>query len=444
MNPDLRGRDLPTAFASGDFQIMLVANKYQTGFDQPLLSAMYVFKRLDGVAAVQTLSRLNRTYTTPSGERKTKTMVLDFVNDPADIRGAFEPYYMDARIETRSDPNIVHDLVAKLDKSNIYTQAEIDQAAQAYVRGATGSTTAAHSALVAAVTPARKRFDDARRLAEAENDRVEVDRLEGFRHDIGTFVRIYDFMSQVIDYGSADLEKHAIFLRNLARVLETNSIAEVDLSDVTLTAVKQIDKGTADIRLSEQGSGLTGITAAGSAGRRDPKLVALQDVINRLNELFGDNTLAEDQMTTFVEGLLRRLMAEERLVQQATVNTKKQFLESPDLAESVIDAVMDNQGASNKMAGAFYEDGQVRDELVRLVGALLYEWTLEEAADLEHEDEDEDGQAAEQERCLRRADRRRARRSACQVVLADRGLVAVSEPRRGVQGTATELRGVGP
>jgi type I restriction enzyme, R subunit len=144
---------------------MIVANKFQTGFDQPLLCAMYVDRILSGVTAVQTLSRLNRTYRTPSGIQKTAAMtqVVDFVNEPEEIRKAFEPYFTDAFLETETDPNLVHDLAAKLDTAGIYTQAEIDQCAEAFVKDK------GHNALAAAVDPGKKRFAERYQAALIDN-----------------------------------------------------------------------------------------------------------------------------------------------------------------------------------------------------------------------------------------------------------------------------------
>ncbi len=113
MNPGLKGRDLRTAFATDDYRVMLVANKFQTGFDQPLLCAMYVDKQLSGVTAVQTLSRLNRRL--PSAGKNT-TFVLDFVNDPDEILAAFKPYYGESTLATGTDLNLIHDLQAKLNQ----------------------------------------------------------------------------------------------------------------------------------------------------------------------------------------------------------------------------------------------------------------------------------------------------------------------------------------
>lgn len=283
-NPDLRNRTLPAAFATDEFRIMLVANKFQTGFDQPLLSAMYVFKRLDGVAAVQTLSRLNRTYTTPDGLVKDQTMVLDFVNKAEDIRAAFEPYYTGASLEVETDPNLVNTLAAKLDQAGFYDDTDIGTTAKAWVKGGKG----AHAALIAAMTPTRQRFVAAHHAAVAADDKAELDRLDTFRKDVGTFVRVYDFISQVINYGP-EMEKRATFYRLLERLIRSDKVDDdtIDLSDVTLRAIKQIDRGAQDITLTGEGAGLAGITDAGSRGKKDPKLVAMWAVIDRLNDLFS-------------------------------------------------------------------------------------------------------------------------------------------------------------
>ena len=366
MNPGLRGRDLPTAFATAEFQIMLVANKLQTGFDQPLLSAMYVDKKLSGVTAVQTLSRLNRTYVSPDGQVKHTTAVLDFVNDAEAIQQAFVPYYENAYLETATDPNVVHDLRTKLDQADIFTQAEVDQCSDAYIRGK------GNNALSGAVAPARNRFQQAYAAALASGDEADVDELEMFRRDLGSYVRIYDFMSQIIDYGDPELEKRAIFFRLLERVIRTGAPTEViDVSDVSLERITQIDRGTTDIKLGTESAGLSGVTAAGSGQARDPQMVLFQAVIDRLNELFGEG-LTTSQKETFLRGLVETLGDNEQLERQIRANTEKQFLESPDLKESVVDAVADNQDAHTKIADVFFSDGPTQIEFVRLVGKLLY------------------------------------------------------------------------
>ena len=147
MNPGVKGRSLATAFDTDEYNVMLVANKFQTGFDQPLLVAMYVDKKLSGVTTVQTLSRLNRTF-----PGKDNTYILDFVNNPDDILAAFLPYYQRATLAGPSDPNVIHDLRAKLDAAQIYLDSEVDGFAAAYVHGE------GNNALTKWITPARSRF----------------------------------------------------------------------------------------------------------------------------------------------------------------------------------------------------------------------------------------------------------------------------------------------
>ncbi len=378
MNPDLGARDLRAAFATDDYKVMLVANQFQTGFDQPLLCAMYVDKRLSGVTAVQTLSRLNRTYRTPDGEKKGQPLVLDFVNDPEEIRGSFEPYYTDAFLETATDPNLVHDVSAKLDQLGIFTDAEVDQAADATIKGL------GNNALAAALSPAKQRFKTRYQGALSANaghgDQAAIDELDLFRHDVSTFVRLYDFMSQIVDYGDVDLEKRSIFLRLLERLIRADNFsAEIDLSEVALVGVKQVDIGRHDIGLGER-TGLSGATQAGSGAKKDPKMVAFAEVIERLNDLFGDEDFTTGQKESFLEALLRTLLENEQLVTQAAANSTKQFLESPDLDDAVQTAVADNQGSHNKMADYFFSDSPRVAELIASVGTLVHLHAQDRAA----------------------------------------------------------------
>lgn len=373
LNPGLRGRDLRTAFATSEYKVMLVANKFQTGFDQPLLCAMYVDKQLSGVTAVQTLSRLNRTY--PSAG-KDRTFVLDFVNKPEDILEAFKPYYRQAHLETETDPNLIHDLQAKLDQAGIYTDAEIDALVDAWVKGK------GNNALDAAIAPAKNRFKQRYLVAVEQAHKAEQDALDLFRKDVGTFVRLYDFMSQIVNYGDTDLEKRSIFFRLLERRIRTDAATqEVDLSQVVLKNIKQVDKGTAalDLRNGEK-IGLKGVTGAGSKAKRDPKLVLLEEVLNRLNDLFGDEDFSEAQKQSWLEGLLGRLMENDTLTTQATTNSKSQFLESPDLSNSVVVAVMDNQTSHHKMAEIATGGGKLQAVLIEGLGELVHAFANDRVA----------------------------------------------------------------
>jgi type I restriction enzyme R subunit len=380
MNPGVH--DLRTAFRGDQYRVMIVANKFQTGFDQPLLCAMYVDRILSGVTAVQTLSRLNRTYRTPSGIQKTSalTQVVDFVNEPAAIRESFEPYYTDAYLETATDPNLVHDLAAKLDTAAIYTQDEIDRCAEADLRGS-------HSKLTAAVDPGKKRFAERYQAALIDNggegDKAALAELDMFRKDVGSFVRLYDFMSQIVNYGDPELEKKQIYLRNLERVIQPeNYTAPIDLSDVVLKQVKQIDRGRIDIGLGTR-AGLSGMTSVGSGEKRDPKMVAFQQVLDRLNDLFGSEDFTESQKVSFLEALLRTLLDDQALVQQAKVNSTKQFVDSPDFDDAVTGAVADNQGAHEKMSDYFFTNAPGRTHLISDIAKWFYQVVTHEGTSVD-------------------------------------------------------------
>jgi type I restriction enzyme R subunit len=375
MNPGA-GADLAAAFKGDTYKLMTVANKFQTGFDQPLLSAMYVDKRLAGVTAVQTLSRLNRTHRTAGGEQKRKTFVIDFQNQPEDIRESFEPYFKNATLETETDPYVVVHLAAKLAQAGIYTEDDVRKVAGLWV------TRKGNNALSAAVSPAQHAF--ARRYAAAieADDKVTLSALDLFRKDVSTYVRLYDFMSQIVDYGDAHLEMLSIFLRLLEKVIaESAWAAEVDLSDVVLVGVKH-NKGIAvDISLTGDGE-LKGISAAGTGTRKEPKYVALQVVIDKMNDLFGAESFAESQIREFVQGLVQRLLAYPDLVKQTKVNSKKQFMESQDFQTAVTEAVVENQDAHNTMADYFFSDGPGVNGVIIALADAFYEAAVDESAGL--------------------------------------------------------------
>ncbi|SDM82993.1 type I restriction endonuclease subunit R [Allokutzneria albata] len=373
MNPGASA-DLAAAFKGETYKIMLVANKFQTGFDQPLLSAMYVDKKLSGVTAVQTLSRLNRTHRTASGEQKRKTFVLDFVNKPEDIRASFEPYFKNATLETETDPYVVIHLANKLAQAGIYTEDDVRTVAELWV------TRKGNNALSAAISPAQHDFR--RRYARAieEDDKVTLTTLDLFRKDVSTYVRLYDFMSQIIDYGDPYLEMLSIFLRLLEKVIaESSWAAEVDLSDVVLVGVKHTKASTVDISLTGDGE-LKGINAAGSGTKKEPKYVALQVVIDKMNDLFGAESFTQSQIREFVQGLVQRLLAYPDLVRQTKVNSKKQFMESQDFQAAVTEAVVDNQDAHNTMADYFFSDGPAINGVILAIADAFYEAAIDQPA----------------------------------------------------------------
>ncbi|MBM7501101.1 type I restriction enzyme R subunit [Brachybacterium muris] len=371
MNPGL-GSDLAREFRRPEYRLMLVADKFQTGFDQPLLCAMYVDKKLPDVHAVQTLSRLNRTYRAPSGEKKERTFVLDFVNEPEEIREAFLTYYTEAHIEKATDPNLVHKLATKLAQTRIYTPADVERFAEAWWAEKESS-----GRLARAVTPALEEYCAQWEEAASEEDSQTLDELRTFKKDCGSYVRLYDFMSQVVDYGTTDLEKLAEFLRQLVRVLPSEGVEpDVDVSGLELRRVRQIDRGKADIGLGGDEETPTlggGYKEPGTGGSRpDPQLVLLSEIVDRINALFGSE-FADPQIEGFVVAAAGMAGEDPRIADQIDHNALDQFMASPELRETLTDAAVLNEGAFGKLTGALTGENDRADEFIRLIGTYLYQ-----------------------------------------------------------------------
>ena len=206
MNGGVREKELPDIFAGPDYQVLLVAEKYQTGFDQPLLHTMYVDRRLAGLQAVQTLSRLNRVH-----PLKEDTFILDFVNSREEIREAFARYYEGAEIGEEVEPARMYEIKAELDRSGIYLHEEVERFAAVFYKPSPKQTAADHRALNAALDPAADRF-----RAFLEND---PDEAELWRRKVTAFGSLYGYLSQVIPYQDSDLERLYSFLRHLVTKL---------------------------------------------------------------------------------------------------------------------------------------------------------------------------------------------------------------------------------
>ena len=357
MNPGLKGRDLRDAFATDEFQVMLVANKFQTGFDQPKLVAMYVDKRLGGVQAVQTLSRLNRTFP----PLKDQTFVLDFTNEVDDIIDAFTPYYEATTLADVTDPNIVHDTERKLSVAGIYERSEVDGFADAFL------AREGHNALVKWVAPAADRFTVRMRAAVDASDAVEIDELQMFRKDVGTYVRQYEFLSQLFDYQNPWLEKLALYLKLLVPQLSRGEKdAPIDLSAVAIDYLGHHRQATRDGELS----GSTPLEPARDAGTgtvRDPDMVALDEVINRINDLFAGNH-PDSSVRNVVTHIKDRLEESETLKTQAQNNSLAQFRASPDIDVAFTDAVIGSMGSSADLSAQILNN---QDLARALLGELL-------------------------------------------------------------------------
>ncbi|MGO9613135.1 MAG: type I restriction endonuclease subunit R [Dissulfurispiraceae bacterium] len=364
MNPALEGRRIADAFDTYQFNVLLVAEKFQTGFDQPKLVAMYVDKRIAGVNAVQTLSRLNRIY-----PGKDYTFVLDFVNDAEEIRESFEPYYRTAQLSGVSDPNVIHDLQAKLDATGIYLTPEIDTFIKAYF-----SYSKTQKDMQAAVSPAVDRFRGRFNDAKLAKDTKAIDALELFRKDLGTFIRIYDFLSQIVDYQDTDLESHYWFFKHLLPWLETGRLGdEIDLSSLSMTHYRITQQDTMDLPLGagEEETSLKPITETGTGAAREKKKERLSQLIEKLNTLF-EGQLSDADKITYVEHIVGKMMENETLAKQAEQNTKEQF-GLGDFKGVFTDTIIEGLDNYKSMASQVLGNERVKQEFAGIVLDMLYE-----------------------------------------------------------------------
>ena len=373
LNPGLKGRDIRKAFKGDEFQILLVANKFQTGFDQPLLCAMYVDKKLAGIQAVQTLSRLNRSH-----PGKDTTYVLDFVNDPTEVLEAFKTYYATAKLEDATDPDIILDLKAKLDEYGFYDEHEIDRVVDVELDA--GGT---QKQLEAAITPVADRL--LKRYSAAETAYAEalvredesaassakdvMNTLTMFRSDMATYLRVYTFLSQIFDYGNTAFEKRSIFFRYLVRLLKFGREREgVDLSEVVLTHHTLRNRGKQAMTLSsEKYPELKPVSEAGTGMVRDEEKVRLGEIIEKVNDLFSGDLTDSDKLVYVNNVLKGKMLESEVLKKQAGSNSKQQFASSPDLHAELDAAIIDALDAHQEMSTQALNSKTVRRGLVELL-----------------------------------------------------------------------------
>ncbi|MET8258192.1 DEAD/DEAH box helicase family protein [Micromonospora sp. NPDC005205] len=299
-----------TARNQTEYRILVVAEKYQTGFDQPLLAAMYVDKPLASVAAVQTLSRLNRIH---PDKTQDDVFVLDFANKAEDIQKWFKPYF-ETTITEPTDPNLLYDKQREVMDFQLLVDSEMDAFARALLAADQPSMTAgqlekAHAALYRFLEPAVDRFNHL-----AKDDR---DRAEEFRSSVSDYVRAYGFLAQVVGYGDEDLERLYLYSRFLLRRLPSEPGAGVDIGPATLSHLRIRKRAEEDLSLQPSGAHLIpGFSPDGGAARQIEEK-PLSEVIEELNERFGYDLSSSDQIL-LVQQIIS--LAEDEKMQQVALN----------------------------------------------------------------------------------------------------------------------------
>lgn len=301
---------LPDRFASSDYQVLLVANKYQTGFDQPLLCAMYVDKRLDGVQAVQTLSRLNRTFT-----GKDAPFVLDFVNDAENICRAFKPYYDKTELAEPSDPAMLESLKHELDQMHVYHWSEVEAFAQVFYKPAARQGSGDHAHMQRHLQPAVDRF---KALDEDE-------RRTAFREKLSGYVKVYAFLSQIIPYADRELEMLYSFGRLLLPHLPLDRDATVvqvgDEVALQYYRLERIFSGAIGVKEGEP-TYVKSPTEVGTSKAKDEK-APLSEIIEVLNDRFGTAFTEEDRL--FFQQIKEKACNSEQVVRTALANPLDKF-----------------------------------------------------------------------------------------------------------------------
>ncbi|MFB8418631.1 type I restriction endonuclease subunit R [Streptomyces albidoflavus] len=282
-----------------EYKILVVAEKYQTGFDQPLLTTMYVNKKLTGISAVQTLSRLNRT-----AERKSQAdlAVLDFVNDAEDIQDAFRPYFEEAHT-LPSDPNLLYTAQGRVMGAPIITEQEMDAFAAAYfaakekAAGSQAKWEKLHAELYRLLGPAVARFTA---LLDDRDDDDSVAVAEDFRADLHDYVRKYGFLAQIVPYQDPELERLHLYGRHLLNRLPRRADGGVDVGEIDLSHLRVVKTGEVDVSLSPEGPAELKGFGDGTGGAQEAEKSLLSELIDRFNEKFGTDFTEADVLPAFL------------------------------------------------------------------------------------------------------------------------------------------------
>jgi type I restriction enzyme R subunit len=350
-------------------------------------------KKLGGVECVQTLSRLNRTF---PGKAETGTFVLDFFNEPEEIVAAFQPYFKTAALEDVSDPNLIFDLYDKLRAAGVFQWQEVEQFCHAFfIKNKSNAAIAnickpaverwqkRYKSAVEAFKQAKVIFErtkktaDAVLIANAENSfkscKQEKDALEIFKKDLGTFVRFYEFMSQIVDYDNKDLEKLSLYARNLRPMLRESLLDDddIDLGNVMLSHYRLSAIRQQDLKLNQdEVTYLAPGNEAGTAKAKDQKEELLSQIVARLNELFIMDNLTDKDLISYAYSVRDKLSENAAVMMQIAKNTPEQAMLG-DFPKALDDAILDSSEAHQEQMMQLLSDPAKSRRFARVIFDLL-------------------------------------------------------------------------
>ena len=349
----IRETEIPERFDSLDYNVLLAADKYQTGFDQPKLQAMYVDKRLDGVQAVQTLSRLNRT-----AAGKQEPFVLDFRNDPEDIADAFAPYYDRTEIEEVTDPYRLDQLKAELDDTGIYHQDEVDAFAQTYFSGLNLSHKRTHAKLQTSLQPAVQRY-------RAADETV----ADEFRDKLNAFCKLYAFLSQIIPYGDSHLEKLSLYGKFLLPYLRTGRRSEpINIANhVDLESYRLQRKWYGSIEIDGDNT-VSGPNEVGT-GRSEEQKAPLSEIIEILNDQHGMNLGEADRL--FFQQIVVKATNDEQFRILASANEYDKFeLAIGGLIDNIMVQMLNSNGT---LVNKYMSDTDAKRDVFPVIARSIFD-----------------------------------------------------------------------
>lgn len=347
---------LPERFDSVDYNVLLVANKYQTGFDQPLLHTMYVDKRLDGVQAVQTLSRLNRMI-----PGKDEPFVLDFVNDAENIFRAFKPYYDATGLEKASDPAMLDALKHELDQAQVYHWGEVEAFARIFYKPEEQQSPADHARMQSQLQPAVDRY----KAIKVEEKRSE------FRDKLSGYVSVYAFLSQIIPYADADLEmlySYGRFLLPHLPIDRDTSVVQIgDEVNLQFYRLERVHSGSIDLKEGDS-KGVYSPTEVGTGKAKDEKK-PLSEIINALNDRFGTEFTEEDRL--FFQQIKEKAAKDEKIIQTALANPLDKF--QLGIRKLIEDLFIQRMADNDKIVTRYMDDQEFQNAAFPILAKEIFE-----------------------------------------------------------------------
>lgn len=347
-------KQLSERFSSVDYRILLVANKYQTGFDEPRLCAMYVDKRLDGVQAVQTLSRLNRCF-----PGKEEPFILDFVNKPEDIYASFKPFYDKTELEKETDPMHLETLKMELDKFRVYSESDLNGFASIFYKPRERQKPSDHAQMEAFTIKSKEKF------IQLNDEEKEL-----FRNKLKSFVNLYAFVSQIISYSDVEWEKLYTFSRFLLPHLSDGNtdLPENPQNSIVLTHLRNQKIAEHSIDLSDGDHiKVNSPTEVGTKKADDPK-VPLRVIIQTLNDRFGTDFTEADRL--FFEQILEKAQTDDEVIRKAKTNPYDKF--ELGIKEIIKDIMMQRIKENDDIVSRYLDDEEFQKIALTILASEMY------------------------------------------------------------------------